>query len=57
MTLFPHLFTVMGLRGAKVRVIFHDAVDPAAFADRKALAAHCHAQVAQGVARSRVFNI
>jgi 1-acyl-sn-glycerol-3-phosphate acyltransferase len=49
MTLLPHLFTVFGLDGAEVEVIFHEPVPAAAFADRKALARHCREVVSHGV--------
>jgi 1-acyl-sn-glycerol-3-phosphate acyltransferase len=49
MTLLPHLFTVFGLEGAEVEVIFHEPVPAAAFADRKALARHCREVVSHGV--------
>lgn len=52
MTLMPHLMAVMGLVGAEVEVTFHAPVRADAFASRKALAAHCEAQVAAGLARS-----
>ncbi len=49
MTLLPHLFTVFGLEGAEVEVIFHEPIAAAAFADRKALARHCREVVSHGV--------
>lgn len=49
MTLLPHLFTVFGLEGAEVEVIFHEPVPAAGFADRKALARYCREVVSQGV--------
>lgn len=50
MTLVDHLLTVFGLDGARVVVSFHAPVDPAEFASRKQLAAHCQTTVAHGVA-------
>lgn len=49
MMLLPHLLTVFGLDGAEVEVTFHEPVQAAAFADRKALAQHCREVVSQGV--------
>ncbi|WP_316978113.1 lysophospholipid acyltransferase family protein [Shumkonia mesophila] len=49
MTLLPHLFTVFGLKGAEVEVIFHEPVAASAFADRKDLARHCREVVSQGL--------
>ena len=60
MTLFPHLLSVFGLRGALVEVTFHPPVTAAQFNSRKELAGHCHGQVAMGVARAhrrRVYAI
>lgn len=50
MTLVDHLLTVFGLEGCRVVVTFHAPIDPADFPSRKALAAHCQATVAHGVA-------
>ncbi len=50
MTLVPHLVRVAGLHGAEVDVRFHAPVRAGQFASRKALAAHCQAAVAEGVA-------
>lgn len=52
MTLVPHLLAVLGLRGAEVEVRFHAPVATSEFADRKAMARHCQAEVAAGVAAS-----
>ena len=60
MTLLPHLMSVFGLRGAVVEVTFHEPVQARDFANRKALAGHCHSKVAAGVAgahRRRVYDI
>lgn len=47
--LFEHLRLVAALsRGGVATVIFHEPLDPATFADRKALAAAAHAVVAAG---------
>ncbi|MEM1343588.1 MAG: lysophospholipid acyltransferase family protein [Pseudomonadota bacterium] len=44
-----HLWQVLcRSRGGRVEVVFHPAVSPADFADRKALAQHCQAAVAAG---------
>ncbi len=52
MDLAGHLWTVMGLGRATVEVEFHEPVTIEQFSSRKALAAHCHGAVAQGVAAS-----
>ena len=52
MTLAPHLVAAMGLPGVEVEVTFHPPLKSADFADRKALAAHCQAMVAAGLAAS-----
>lgn len=49
MTLLPHLGGVLAADGVEVEVIFHPPLSPAAFADRKALAARCESRVAEGV--------
>ncbi|MGE3622836.1 MAG: lysophospholipid acyltransferase family protein [Bdellovibrionales bacterium] len=49
MTLVGHLWNVFKLGRFTVDVVFHPPVSPAAFPDRKALAAHCRQQVAHGV--------
>lgn len=46
MTMGPHLLKVLGqLRPGRVEVIYHAPVQVSEFADRKALAAYCEAQV------------
>jgi lyso-ornithine lipid O-acyltransferase len=50
MTLLPHLFRLAGQRRLSVEVGFAPPVTIAAFASRKALAAHCHARIAEGLA-------
>lgn len=52
MTLVPHLFQVLGLRGVDVEVHFHEPVRAAEVGDRKELARRCHTTVAAGVAAS-----
>ncbi|MCR6629631.1 MAG: 1-acyl-sn-glycerol-3-phosphate acyltransferase [Magnetospirillum sp.] len=49
MTLAGHLFAALGLGRLTVEVVFHPVVTVADFADRKALANHCHDVVAHGV--------
>lgn len=49
MTMPPHLKEFTGLRGAVIRLIFHNPVDPKDFADRKMLADHCRAVVRAGL--------
>ncbi|TVR99883.1 MAG: 1-acyl-sn-glycerol-3-phosphate acyltransferase [Rhodospirillales bacterium] len=50
MTLAPHLIRMLGQAGAEVDVRFHPPIRAEAFDDRKALARHCQAEVAAGVA-------
>lgn len=52
MTLIPHLWQVLGLRGADVEVRFHEPLRAAEIGDRKDLARRSHAAVAAGVAAS-----
>lgn len=54
MALIPHLFGVFGLGPIDVTIDLHQPVTIAQFGSRKALAAHCHRVVAQGVARALV---
>jgi 1-acyl-sn-glycerol-3-phosphate acyltransferase len=49
MTLVGHLWNVLKLGNFTVDVIFHSAVQPQAFADRKALSQYCHQQVSRGI--------
>ena len=50
MDLAPHLWTVLGLGHLGVSVTFHPAVRAADFPSRKALADHCAAVIAAGLA-------
>lgn len=50
MTLAGHLFQVLGLGRVTIEVMFHPPITLADFSSRKDLAAHCHTQVAGGVA-------
>ena len=50
MDLAPHLWTVLGLGHLGVRVTFHPAMRAADFPSRKALADHCAAVIAAGLA-------
>ena len=52
MTLGGHLWCVAGLGRATIELTFHPPVSLAALGSRKALAAHCEAAVASGVAAS-----
>ena len=52
MTLAGHLFAALGLGIATVEVVFHPVVTIADFADRKALANHCHDVVSHAVVAS-----
>lgn len=52
MTLFGHLMTVFGLKGASVELTFHPSIRPQAFGDRKALAAAVEHSVRKGLQAS-----
>ncbi|WP_420403009.1 lysophospholipid acyltransferase family protein [Nisaea sp.] len=52
MDLVPHLLEALALGRVDVEVEFHEPVDPATFANRKALAAHCEQVVSRGVSRA-----
>jgi 1-acyl-sn-glycerol-3-phosphate acyltransferase len=52
MDLGRHLWRVAGLGRTTIELTFHPPVSLAALGSRKALAAHCHAAVARGVAAS-----
>lgn len=52
MELASHLWRALKARRVRVDVILHPPVTIAQFADRKALAAHCQAAVADGLARA-----
>lgn len=47
--LLPHLWRFAGLKGARLRLTFHEPLDPAAFEDRKALAGAAQASCARGL--------
>jgi 1-acyl-sn-glycerol-3-phosphate acyltransferase len=49
MEFFPHFWAVLRQRGATVELRFHPLINPADFADRKALAAFCQSQVAGAI--------
>ncbi len=49
--LMPHLFAFMALGKVRAELIFHAPVQMSDFADRKSLARHCHAIVAEGYSR------
>jgi 1-acyl-sn-glycerol-3-phosphate acyltransferase len=49
MTLVGHLWGCLGVGGAGIDVVFHDAVRLSEFGSRKALARHCRSVVAQGL--------
>ena len=48
MDLAPHVWSLCQWRGKRVTLLFHDPLDPADFADRKALSTAAWAAVAQG---------
>lgn len=49
--LAPHALGFMGLGRVTAEILFHDPIDPGDFADRKALARHCHGVIATGYRR------
>ena len=49
MSLLPHLRGFLGLRGARVEVIFHQTLIPSDFADRRTLAKRLYEQVTAGL--------
>lgn len=49
MTLVPHLLDILGRRGTTVELLFHDPIEPRAFASRKALARYVESQVRIGL--------
>ncbi len=49
MDLAPHLWSALSLGSAEVVIRFHDPVRASDFANRKALSAHCHKCIADGV--------
>ena len=49
MSLLPHLRAFLRLQGARLHVIFHPAMTPSMFADRRMLAARLHDQVVWGL--------
>jgi 1-acyl-sn-glycerol-3-phosphate acyltransferase len=51
--LVGHLWSVFGLEGAEMDVIFHPLVDARTFPSRKALARHCETEIARGLSWSR----
>lgn len=52
MDLVPHLLDALSLGRVDVEVEFHAPVDPAGFANRKELAAHCERVVSRGVSHA-----
>lgn len=53
MELLPHFLTILGLGEIGVEIRFHEPVDVAAFASRKALASHCFEAVRGGLLAAR----
>lgn len=51
MDLLPHVWEAMGIGRIGARIIYHPPVRPGDFVNRKELARHCEAQVAQGLQR------
>lgn len=54
MTMPPHLRGFTASKGAVIRLVFHPAIDPAAYADRKALADDCWATVKGGLTHQKL---
>ena len=52
MVMVPHLMKILSLDGAEVEVCFHDAVNAAAFDNRKDLAAYCEKAIAEEIRRA-----
>lgn len=53
MSLLPHLCAFLGLRGARLQVIFHQSLKPLEFVDRRTLAMRLHEQVVSGLAHGK----
>ncbi|MGB0747812.1 MAG: lysophospholipid acyltransferase family protein [Magnetospiraceae bacterium] len=51
MTLAPHLWNVLGQKGAVVRITFHPVLQPGDFQNRKTLAAHCYQTISEELTR------
>ena len=51
--LVPHLWSVFGLEGAEMDIIFHPLIDARTFSSRKALAQHCEVEIVRGLFWSR----
>jgi 1-acyl-sn-glycerol-3-phosphate acyltransferase len=49
MDLFSHLWTVLGMGTLQVDVVFHDVMDPSAFASRKEMAKKAHTMIERGL--------
>lgn len=49
MDLLPHLWAFAKGRGAVVKIRFHEPIAARSYADRKSLAAACHARVSEGL--------
>ena len=54
MTMPPHLQGFTASKGAVIRLVFHPAIDPVAYADRKALADDCRAAVEGGLTHQKL---
>lgn len=53
MDLAPHVWRLVQWRGLRATLLLHAPLEPAAFEDRKALAAACHAAVAESASALR----
>lgn len=56
MTMPPHLKKFTASRGAVIRIIFHNPLDPKDYSDRKTLAEACHAQVQAGLKQQNLAD-
>lgn len=53
MDLAPHLWAALSLGSAEIIIRFHDPIRASDFADRKRLAAFCHARITSGIGPER----
>lgn len=52
LTLAPHLINVFGIKGCEVDIVFHNALNPAHFTDRKQLAKACERTISKQLIKS-----
>lgn len=56
MTMPPHLKAFTASRGALIRLVFHDPIDPKTYTDRKFMADQCRDIIRSGLGRSTVAS-